>query len=1857
MKKHFYLFWITGFLVVLTLFPNCKRERASLITVSPSYREYVQAFTSGLVSTASSIKVRLTDDYADSLSLNVSLEKTYFRINPAVKGKTFWSDSRTLEFQPDEPLPHDKVYSVEFLLSKIMRVPDSLKTMIFQFQTMKQDFNVDVSNHKAYRSNDPTRERLYGTLLTADAAIDSDVEKTLTAFQNGKKLKITWSHEPQKKLHSFQVDSVIRGSVPSIVILEWDGSFIDADRKEDRKIEIPSLGDFRYLQCRTIPSADQCFLVQFSDPLKPDQNLDGLIRIGRFSNLRYAIEDNELRIYLPESDENRDPKMKLFLESSIKNINRQELNNRVIENIIIENLAPNLRFVGDGVILPSSNGMLLPFEAVNLKAVDIKVIRIFEKNILQFLQANELNGTEQLVRVGRVVLKKTMPLSGAINYGRWNRYSLDLSTLIKAEPGAIYSISLRFKKSYSTLLCAGSDSLKSTDTGMTYIEDPEEDNDKNWNYYSSYSEDDYDNGGWRNYRWEERNDPCKSSYYFNKSIKRNVLASDLGIIAKAGSDGNYRIFVTDILTTNPISGVSLELFNYQLQSLAKGTTDREGMSLIPLKKRPFILVARIGDQTGYLKLAEGTALSLSMFDVGGEPVQKGIKGFIYGERGVWRPGDSIYLGFILEDKAKQLPEHHPVSFSLFNPGGQLVTRILRTLSADGFYNFSTSTLPGAPTGNWLAKVAIGGVEFQKSIKIETIKPNRLKINIDFKTDRLVWDKIPPVMLEASWLTGATARNLKAKVDLILTKSLTSFKKFPGYSFDNPSAGFSAENMTIFDGRLDAEGKTLITPQIHLTSAAPGVLKANFETTVFEEGGDFSIDRFSIPFYPFHSYAGLSVPKASGGDRVLYTDKSYQIDLINVDPDGNLIPSNWLKVELYKLEWRWWWDDSQPGSADFVSASHIRPVDSMTVRTANGKATYDFRAGYDDWGRYFIKVTDKSSGHTAGKVIYVDWPGYFRLPGGEKQAASMLTFTSDKEKYTAGEDVKLSLPASPDGRALVSIENGTRVLKTFWVQTRKGSTTISFTSDEEMTPNCYASITLIQPHAQTKNDLPVRLYGVIPIFVENPGTHLKPLIKMKNELTPGQTANITVLESNGRPMTYTLAVVDEGLLDLTRFKTPDPWSVFYAREGLGVKTWDLFDQVIGAFSGELQRILSIGGDQAGEGKGNLKANRFKPMIRFFGPFELKKGQSRTTAFTMPQYVGSVRVMVVAGHKGAYGREEKTVIVKKPLMVMGTLPRVIGPGEAVVLPVTVFAMNKTIRNVTVTLETNEIFTPLTGTQCQITFNSAGDQMVMFNLKVKDMTGLGKVRIIAVSGKERGEYSIEMDVRNPNLPVTDVMEKTILPGSIWTAEYIPPGIPGTNKGTIEVSSIPPLNLEKRLEFLVQYPYGCIEQTTSSVFPQLYLSDLSDLSSETKKKTEYNIKSAIQRIKSFQLSNGGLGYWPGGQYADDWGTCYAGHFMLEAEQKGFTLPIGVLISWKEFQRQKAISWVYNSGYFNDDLVQAYRLYTLALAKSPELGAMNKLLEQKDLSVSARWRLAAAYQLAGQNEVAANLVAKAPTTIKPYRELCFSYGSDLRDKAMIVEALCLMNMKTKAAPLVKELSAALCNQEWYSTQTTAYVLLAITKFIGNTSGTGINASLNLNNEPPVEIKSTKPVMNYHIDPKPGRKGSLQMMNTGKNILFARLILRGIPLKGDTNEAFNNLNMKVVYKSVKGDMISPQSLPQGTTFIAEVTVTNPGIRGTYKQMALSQVFPSGWEIINARISELAGTITNTSACDYQDVRDDRVYTYFDILPNQAMTFRIMLMATYMGQFYLPAAKCEAMYDNTISAHVQGRWVDVVPAAK
>jgi alpha-2-macroglobulin len=1816
--------------------------------VNPAFGEYISSYTSGVLSSGSVLRIQLAQDAVDSALVGQETSVSLFGFKPSVSGKTIWIDKRTVEFRPENRLNSGQVYEVSFYLSKLLEtIPSDLKTFEYTFQVIPLNFEVSIENVKPYVKTELARQKIEGVINTSDFAENANVEKMLVASQDGKNLNVTWTHVGEGKQHAFVIENVQRKDAASKVSLAVDGQTINVEQRDDREIEIPALGDFKVTNVKVEQSSGQHVVIQFSDPLNEKQDLQGLISVTEVGTLDFEIRDNEIHVFPPVRQTGSKT---LTVESGVKNVLNYKLAEGGTFDVVFEQMNPAVRFTGKGTILPSSDGLILPFEAVNLKTVDVQIVKIFESNILQFLQVNDVDGNGELRRVGKPVQKKTISLdnSGITDLGKWNRFTLDLSTLINTEPGAIYQVSIGFKRSYSAFTCDGVEGgdaaeTQAFDTDEEWGAEAENEN----SYWDSYEDYYYDD----EYDWEQRDNPCHSSYYRgNRTIKKNVLASDLGLLAKRGGDGNTIVFVNDLKTTQPLNGVTVEVYDYQQQMIGSASTGSDGKVVVEAKGLPFAVIAKSGSQRGYLKLFDGESLSISSFDVGGERVNRGLKGFLYGERGVWRPGDSLFMTFMLEDKMKLLPPTHPVVFELQDPQGQITNRLVRSSGENGFYKFATATRHDAPTGNWTARVKVGGTEFSQPVKIEMVKPNRLKINLDFGVDKITaGNNNIAGNLEVNWLHGAPGRNLKAEFEVVLTPTETKFERYPDYTFEDPSREFNSDVQQVFEGYTDSYGRAIVNTTLEPAQNAPGMLTAVFRGKAFEESGNFSIDRFTLPYYPYESFTGIRLPLGDKARGMLLTDTTHSVDVVTIDADGKGVSRTNVEVSISQLQWRWWWDNSDE-NAVYLSDSYAREISKGTIRTVNGKGTWKFKIKYPEWGRYLVKAYDPVSGHSTAKIVYIDWPGWAGRARGGNEGATMLSFSTDKPVYNIGEKASVIIPGSGEGRALVSVENGSRVIQSYWVETNKGDNPFSFEVTREMTPNIFVNITLLQPHSQTVNDLPIRLYGVVPVQIEDPETKLEPVIDMPDVLEPGKEVVIKVSEKSKRKMTYSLAMVDEGLLDLTRFKTPDPWKRFYAREALGVKTWDLYDQVMGAFGSKLERLLAIGGDEELQGKeDDSKANRFKPVVKYLGPFTLDGG-SDEHRFIMPQYIGSVKTMIVAGYEGAYGSVEKATPVRKPLMVLATLPRVLGPEEKLTLPITLFSMDKSITNVKVDIKVSG---PLQVVESSKTVAMSGSDMTVdFDLAVKSLLGIGKVEVIATSGNFKATDEIEIDIRNPNPPVTRVQEGLLEAGKTWNVNIAPVGMAGTNSAILEISSLPPINLGQRMKYLLQYPYGCIEQTTSTVFPQLYLDQVKVLTESERAKIQSNIRAGIDRLKSFQQRDGGFAYWPGAENADSWGTTYAGHFLVEAEAKGYFVPNEMLRKWKKYQRNKAQEWRKNKEYYSSELIQAYRLYSLAIAGDPELGAMNKLREAGNLPTTAAWMLAAAYAKAGQDEAAKKMMANLPVAVKPYQEMAYSYGSDLRDKAIILETLLLLGEKEKGFTLLKEISASLSNTNyWMSTQTVAWCLKSVGTFASVDKQGELKFSYTHNGKD-VTASTELPIAQVEIPVDGIKANALKVVSESKGALFVRLISEGTPARGDEKEENSNLNVTIAYADSDGNPVDPGQLEQGKEFIATVSVYNPGTRGIYKNLALNQIFPSGWEINNLRLDGAEERLSGDKPT-YQDIRDDRVYTYFDLNAGQRKTFQILLTASYAGTYYLPAVSCEAMYDKSVYARTKGQVVEVV----
>ena len=1849
-------------LLMIVSFSSCTRTQKDIIP-SAEYAPYVNAYTGGVISQNSTIRIELTHEQP-MVDLNNELKENPFSFSPSLKGKAYWVSNNTIEFVPEEgTLKPGSLYECTFQLGKFVEVDKKLKEFNFSFRVQERNFTLSIEPLPITDAQ-PDEINIKGEICFSDIVKKEEVEKILTVKDgNNKSYPVEIIPTDNLTRYQFCINQVPRDTEDYQLTITANGSPARIDQTQSEEVLIPAKDSFRFLSATRIDEPENGIEVVFSAPLSDTQDLKGLIEIPELSSSVFQIKENRVFIYF---EANQLSKLTLNIHEGVKSSQGKTLGTSHSISFSEINLKPQVEMLTTAAILPDSKSLIIPFRAVNLYAVDLSVIRIFENNVLMFMQTNSLASANELRRSGRLVYKKTLWLGKdtSKDIHNWENYSIDLAGLIRQEPGAIYRVILSFRQEYSAYPCGGVDNQNikfadnNTPDGLMKVSGSalSEADEAVWDTPEAYY---YYNGGtmdWSVYRWKERDNPCHPSYYMNsdRAAACNVFASNLGMIVKRNSLNKLWIAVSNILDTNPVGKAQVTVYNFQLQPIGKGETNGEGFVEISSKGTPFIVVAEAEKQKAYVRVVDGEEQSVSRFDVGGKEIQKGLKGFIYGERGVWRPGDTLHISFILEDREKRIPDKHPVALEIYNPKGQFYTKMISTQGMNGFYTFDVPTQAGDPTGLWNAYIKVGGTTFHKGLRIETIKPNRLKINLTLPKILQSTDKNVTVPLASAWLTGATASKLKAKVEMSLSKVNTQFKNYGQYIFNDPATDFTTIKTDVFDGILNAEGKAGVTLKVPAATNAPGMLNATFTTRVFEPGGDASIYTQSIPFSPFVSYVGINLNQPKG--KYIETDKDHVFDIVTVNSQGQPVNRSNLEYKIYRISWSWWWENSDESFGTYINNSSITPVASGKLQTSGGKTTFKFRVDYPSWGRYLVYVKDKDSGHATGGTIYVDWPeSRGRSNKTDPSGIKMLTFSLDKDSYEIGETATAIIPAAAGGRALVSIENGSSVLHREWIEvTNEGDTKYTFEITPEMAPNVYLHISLLQPHAQTINDLPIRMYGIAPVFVTNRQTVLQPQIQMPEVLRPETDFNVTVSEKSGKPMTYTLAIVDDGLLDLTNFKTPDPWNEFYSREALGIRTWDMYDNVLGASAGAYSSLFSVGGDATLK-PADAKANRFKPVVKFIGPFYLEKGRQQTHTLKLPMYVGSVRAMVVAGQDGAYGNAEKTAFVRTPLMLLSTLPRVLSIQEEITVPVNVFAMEKQVKNVTVSLQASGGGVQIEGSHQQsLTFNRPGDQLVFFTLKTGNKTGKATIKLTASGGGQQTKETIEIEVRNPNPIVTLRSSEWIETGQNKELSYQLGSLSANNQIKLEVSRIPSVDISRRFDFLYNYQHHCTEQLTSKALPLLFIAQFKTIDTREAEKIKANVQEAIRQIYARQLPNGGFVYWPGNAVADEWISSYTGMFLTLAQEKGYAVHANVLNKWKRFQRAAAQNWrmpqeANNWQQWQSELQQAFRLYTLALAGAPEYGAMNRMKEQPGLSIQAKWRLAAAYALTGKMKPAEELVYNAETTVIPYSSMNQIYGSSDRDEAMILETLLLMNRERDALQQAKVVSKNLSQENWFSTQSTAFALMAMGRLAEKLSGS-LDFTWTWNGKQQPAVKSAKAVFEKEISTSP-KSGTVAVKNQGKGALSVDLITR-TQLLNDTLPAISdNLRMDIRYASMDGKPMSVNDIRQGTDFTAIASISNTSGTTDYTNLALTHIIPSGWEVYNERMTvpeaepqETTDSSGNVSGqYTYQDIRDDRVLTYFNLRRGETKIFTIRLQATYAGNFILPAVQCEAMYDVNVQA--------------
>lgn len=1760
--------------------------------------ELISYLPADVISAKGPIRIRFLDKQADPRQIGVKISKRPLDFVPGIPGYLAWEDEYTLAYYPKGMLDRGRQYTGTLKIAKLLEGIELDAPISFTFRAA--DFELEKIDSKIIAVGDTSAHKLQltGELTFSSAVKPEELRDKITFTVDDKRFGLRLDPGGDGRILLVRSEDIKRTGKYRTACLTLDGSIAGGQDYVQNYAILPDQ-EFDVSSVTMREDEDPCGIdIQFSEPLDKSRDFSAFISVEPETELTVTVLDQTLRVRGPFE---RGVDYRFELRPGVLSAIGAATHKTDVRQFKFRHLDPAVQFDQIGVFLPFSGKRSVSFRAMNMDSLVLDVQQVFASNLGQFLQVNQLDDSNpdrwyfgDLQRVAKSV--HTQVIRPGNRRDNWERFELDLGKLLDNHRKAAFVVQVR---------------------------------------------------GWA---------PTREWPY---NCSKLLISTDLGLTAK-WSEKKLYVFVSSISGGVPVGGARVQLYSKQLQVLSSATTDNDGKVEFDLEDHDALYVAaEKGEDRSCLKTFQDS-WRISGFETGGiQADPEGVNAFIYTDRGVYRPGDTVHLSCVARNRDKAFPAGHPVTLKLFNPRGQLIETRINSEGRNGLYCFDLAGNSSDMTGAWQAELLVGDRSFRHEIKVETVIPNRLKVELSLPDT--VECKGFNVAVNSRWLFGAPAAGLKCEAELWLRPVERRFKRYPDFIFSNPQLQYEQSRQDLWTGALNDTGGASFQARPEQEQTVPSALEGFVKVRVFEKGGNFTEEVKPLFVEAYDTYLGLQPLKSSWG--YLRSGQVQKVPLLVLDRNGKPVAGRRIKARLLLNSRYWWWDFELRRSDRFRyrDDNYTRCVREAIL--TSGPEPVEFAFNPEDAGMYFLEIRDEVSGHSAGWMFYASsWGANARsVPG----RADVLNVLCNRKVYAPGETARLRVEAPGPGNALLTLEKGGEILWSRWQKVEAGGwLEFEVPVTSRMLPNAYVSVSLLQAQSQRDNDLPLRLYGIVPLMVEDPQSRLPLRLSLPDKLAPNQDFTVELSLPGGRQGWATVAVVDEGLLDLTDFVTPDPWKYFYAKQRLDVATSDMFDNILDAVRGNIGQRYTIGGDfdvARRKRAASEQGQRFRPVALFSGPVHIEPGRSVKVPLHMPGYIGAVRVMAVALSDAAYSAQDKSVPVRTPLIVLPTVPRVIGPGEEFDLPVTVFALEGMPRSAQVRLETDSLLTRTGEPTRNLSFDKPGSQLVTFRLKAAEAVGLTRIKVSAASGSEHSDETVNLTIR-PSSPLISRAREELLESSAPLTLDIPVvGLRGANSTRLVVNTLPELNISSRLDRLIHYPYGCLEQTVSGAFPQIYLKELAVLEKGQAEAVDDNINAALARLRRFQLGDGYLTYWPGSNYRDEysWTHAWAGHFMLAARERGYYVPPGLLDSWITCTSRTVRKWPDKSWEYK---VMAYDLFLLALAERSQMSSMNWLRENRldQLDDGSRWLLAAAYHLSGRPDMARRLATTPAVNPRAYRETGFTFGSDFRDRALILYLADLMGEDINAARLFQTVSARFAKtSEYFSTQETAFALLAFGRYLhkhGSNIPEGkvqVEMTLGGGSARPLELINGRCAVDLT-----GFEGArLKLSARTERPLYVVLQSDGVPLDPQVRTEGQGLGLKVEWMDEDGAEIDPGRLSQGRSFWALYTVERTSSE-ELQALALSAVFPSGWEIDNLRLNEenRPGWMNrlHLGGEDYVDIRDDRVNWFFSLSDNSRRTcqFVIRLTATYSGDYMLPAASVEAMYDPRLFARVAGRRVTV-----
>lgn len=1317
-----------------------------------------------------------------------------------------------------------------------------------------------------------------------------------------------------------------------------------------------------------------------------------------------------------------------------------------------------------------------------------------------------------------------------------------------------------------------------------------------------------------------------------RGATRWVLRTDIGLVAKEDGAG-FLVWANSVQDLRALDGVELTLLSFRNQVLGTTRTNAEGLARIPYAGHdnelgsPAMILARHGEDFSFIFL-DRFRIDTTGLDVSGTSLsQAGLQAYIYGKRDIYRPGETLDAALLVRDGRIGTPPDLPVTMEQRDPEGRLL-RTLNLVLDRGMAGLSLDIPDWALTGHYLLQALSGGqVIGSYAYQVEEFIPDRLSVEIASPDTTGKPGVSLPFEIVSRYLFGPPASSLAVTVKARLLAADFSPKGFEDYSFGDPGKSFEPLPLLATEGRLDADGRASFDVSIPQDLAPPLALWAEFTGRVREQGGRGVTARKRIPVHAYTLYPGIKRP----GSMELSPRKQAVFEFVTVSPEGERTAHPELVATLFQDQWQTVMRRTQSG---FSYESVRNPVEISTQRVMPGDGAGSFSVTPPDYGSYRVRLSDPASGAASELEFYCGGWGY--SPWAVKNPAR-LELIPDKDGYVAGETASIQIRSPFAGKALVTVEG--RDVEYLEIVELNGNTgQLRIPVREEWQPNVHLTATLVRRATDIAPGSAGRAFGAIPIFVDSLSNRMGLRVEAPDEVRPLTDLEIRV---QAKPRSrVTVAVVDEGIMQLAGGRNPDPFAHFYAQRALDVISYDNFAFMfphVGA-----SRPLAGGGDDLGGASSFMRTEgirRVKPVTFWSGVLDADHTGVVRHRVRLPDFQGALRIVAVGNKGKSFGTGTAMTRVRTPLVLTPTLPRFLSLGDEIEIPLT-------LRNDTPSGGSFQISANLTGPAslgampAPLTLEPGQEDTVYLPLRCGTEEGKVTLTFTATGGGETATAGVELDQRSP-LPVTRTMETTALEAASGEIGAPVPGnfLPGSARRSVLLSTRPLMRYSGHLENLLGYPYGCAEQTVSKAFPLLHFGALARELAPGRFNASGPaglVQVAIRRLQTMQTPSGGYAFWPGDSDPDPWVSAYVCHFLLEARLAGHTIPERMLED--AFYYLESLANPETGSTVQKTEQAAYALYVLALGKKPNLGSQDYLRATfgKSLSGVARTLLAGAYLQTSNHDAGFALLHAAPAVDDARRESGGNLGSGLRDRALI--ALILLESvpdDPRLPELITRIAGELGSNQWHSTQETSLAFMAMGKYLAALDDGRPFAGTLTWPDGAHAFEDTKLFMRENIE----TAGALTLDKTpADRTVFATVLTSATP-RAESHAPFSRgIEVEQTLLREDGQALVDDDVRQGDLIVMRTRVRSTS--GRIDNVVVQSLLPAGLEVENPRLAtteRLDWMVEEALMEGHQDLRDDRILVFTSLDGNGWKTRYSVLRAITPGRFALPPVQAEAMY--------------------